>query len=210
MTERVALGLACTLASLLSAGQGSAAEKAAPSEVAIAETSGVAPRARGTYVGLFATSFIGDGLRFNNPYRLATPLGDDAESIARTASYVDLGAAITLGDPRALQHGLAVRTSVALEGVRELGFTPSYLLYRRWRSLAAYGRLGIPMIITPTTNAGLEAAGGGVWFFRAGVGVAAEVIGDLFYGAGTREAARPAYPILSAQLGLVVAYEVLP
>jgi hypothetical protein len=159
---------------------------------------------------MFATSFVGDGLRFNNPYRLATPLGDDAESIARTAAYVDLGVAVTLGDPRGLQHGLAARTSVALEGVRELVFTPSYLLYRRWRSLAAYGRLGIPIIVTPTTNAGLELAGGGVWFVRAGIGVAAELVGDLFYGAGTREVARPAYPILSAQLGLVVAYEVLP
>ena len=40
--------------------------------------------------------------------------------------------------------------------------------------------------------------------------VAAEIVGDVFYGAGTREVATPAYPVLSAQLGLVLAVEVLP
>ena len=47
------------------------------------------------YVQLFLTSFFGDGLRFNNPYRLATPLGDNAESLSRTAPYVDIGLAAT-------------------------------------------------------------------------------------------------------------------
>jgi hypothetical protein len=197
------LRLACALGALACA----ETARAAPEDV---ETPALAPRARGPYVGLFATSFVGDGLRFNNPYRLATPLGSDAESVARTAAYADVGAAATLGDPRGLQHGLALRTSIALEGIAQVVFTPSYLLYRRWRAFAAYGRLGVPILVTPTSNAGLEIAGGGVWFVRSGIGVAAELVGDLVYGAGTREVARPAYPILSAQLGLILAYEVLP
>ena len=45
---------------------------------------------------------------------------------------------------------------------------------------------------------------------RAGIGVAAEVVGDLFWGTGTREVAVVSYPLLSAQLGLIVSYEVLP
>ena len=69
------------------------------------------------YVELFATTFLGDGLRFNNPYRLATPLGSSAESISRTAAYTDVGLAATLGDPFGFRHGLALRMSIAVEGV---------------------------------------------------------------------------------------------
>jgi hypothetical protein len=162
------------------------------------------------YLQLFATSFVGDGLRFNNPYRLATPLGKDAESVSRTAAYLDFGLAATLGAPAGLQHGLAMRWSFALEGVRESVLVPAYFVWRRWRSLAVYGRAGAAVVLSPDTTWGLEAAAGGVWFARAGIGLACELVGDVFYGAGTREAASPAYPVLSAQLGAIVAYEVLP
>src|SRR5262245_35093373 len=33
------------------------------------------------YAQIFATAMGGVGLRFNNPYRLSTPLGADAESV---------------------------------------------------------------------------------------------------------------------------------
>lgn len=162
------------------------------------------------YAQIFATTFVGTGLRFNNPYRLATPLGDDAESVSRTASYVDLGLGATFGAPLGLQHGVALRTSAAVEGVGQVVLTPAYLGYRRWRSLAAYGRAGIPLVLTPDVTWGLEAGVGGIWYFLGGFGLAAEVVGNLFYGAGTREVATATYPVLSGQLGLVMAYEVLP
>jgi hypothetical protein len=162
------------------------------------------------YVQVFATTFVGDGLRFNNPYRLATPLGKDAESVSRTAIYSDFGLAATLGAPDGLQHGLALRWSLALEGVAQSVLVPSYFAWRRWRSFAVYGRAGLPVVLSPDATWGVEAGGGGVWFARAGIGVAAELVGDVFYGAGTREVATPAYPVLSAQLGAIVAYEVLP
>jgi hypothetical protein len=162
------------------------------------------------YAQLFATAFVGDGLRFNNPYRLATPLGSDAESLSRTASYADFGFAITLGDPLGWQHGAALRFSSAVEGIAQQVFTPSYLLWRRWRAWAVYGRAGVPIVLTPNGTWGMELGAGGAWFFRGGIGLAAELVGDVFYGAGTREVATPAYPVLSAQLGLVIAYEVLP
>ena len=162
------------------------------------------------YAQLFATAFLGDGLRFNNPYRLATPLGSSAESVSRTAAYTDVGIAATLGAPAGLQHGLALRMSFALEGVRQAVLAPSYLLWRRWTRFAAYGRVGLPIVLSPDATWGLETAAGGVWFPRAGIGVAAELVGDVFYGAGTHEIATPAYPILSGQLGVIVAYEVLP
>jgi len=167
-------------------------------------------RSKPGYLQIFATSFIGDGLRFNNPYRLATPLGDDAESVSRTAPYLDIGLAATFGNPLGVQHGGALRTSGALSGVGQVVMTPSYLAWRRWRSLALYGRVGTPVVITPALTWGLEAGLGATWFFLGGIGVAAEMVGDLFYGAGTREKAVVTYPVLSGQLGLVIAYEVLP
>ena len=162
------------------------------------------------YVQLFFTSFFGDGLRFNNPYRLATPLGDDAESLSRTAPYVDIGLAATFGHPLGLQHGAALRTSVAAHGVGQVVMTPSYLAWRRWRSLAVYGRAGTPIVFTPDVTWGLEAGLGATYFFLGGIGVAAEMVGDVFYGAGTSEKATTTYPVLSGQLGFVIAYEVLP
>src|SRR5689334_18556383 len=92
------------------------------------------------YTQIFATVMGGTGLRFNNPYRLATPLGDDAESVSRTAAYVDLGLAMTLGSPLGFQHGASLRTSIAVEGVGQVVMTPSYFGWRRWRALAAFGR----------------------------------------------------------------------
>jgi hypothetical protein len=167
-------------------------------------------RTKPGYVQLFATTFVGEGLRFNNPYRLATPLGDGAESLSLTAPYVDIGLAATFGNPLGLQHGAALRTTAALQGVGQVVMTPSYLAWRRWRSLALYGRAGVPIVATPDVTWGLEAGLGGTWFFLGGIGVAAEVVGDVFYGAGTREKATVTYPVLSGQLGLVLAYEVLP
>src|ERR1700689_1967254 len=68
---------------------------------------------------LFGTAFVGDGLRFNNPYRLSTVLGSQAQSLSRTAAYTDLGGAILFGDPTFLAHGVVLRASVAVEGVRQ-------------------------------------------------------------------------------------------
>lgn len=162
------------------------------------------------YVQLLVTALGGTGLRFNNPYRLATPLGDDAESVSRTASFVELGFGGTFGNPLRLQHGLTLRTAVAIEGVSQVVMTPSYLAYRRWGALAVWGRAGVPMVLTPDTTWGLEGALGAAWFVRGGIGLAGELVGDLYYGAGTTDVRVATYPVLAAQLGLVLAYEVLP
>jgi hypothetical protein len=149
-------------------------------------------------------------LRFNNPYRLSTPLGSTAESVSRTAAYVDLGIAATLGNPVGFQHGLALRLTLAVEGVQQTVFTPSYIAWYRKYALAAYGRVGIPIVASPQATWGVEGALGGAWFVRSGIGVALEVVGDVFYGAGTRERSIASYPVLSGQAGLIVQYEVLP
>src|SRR5437773_2432741 len=114
--------------------------------------------------------------------------------------YVDLAASITLGDPRKFQPGFSVHVSLGLEGVQQTVVTPSFILYRRFRDVAAYARAGIQIIATPETTWGFEGALGGVWFVRGGIGLVAELIGGLAYGAGTREVSAAAYPVLSGQI----------
>ena len=162
------------------------------------------------YVQLFATTFFGEGFRFNNPYRLATPLGSDAESVSLTAPYVDVGLGATFGGANWFSHGIAFRMSFATSGVKQAVLTPSYLVYRRWSRVAAYARAGVPIVATPDATWGGELGLGGVVYVRGGIGLAAEIVGDVFYGAGTRDVAVATYPILSGQLGVVIAYEVLP
>jgi hypothetical protein len=166
--------------------------------------------AHGLPFTVHAAAFVGDGLRFNDPYRLATVLGASAEEVSRTASYVDLAAGVTLGDPRAFQNGFSLHLSIAAEGIQQTILAPSYVLYRRFRDVAAYGRVATPIVCTPDVTWGVEGALGGIWFVRAGLGLTAELVGDLFYGAGTREVSAAAYPVLSAQIGIALAYEVIP
>ncbi|MDP9148735.1 MAG: hypothetical protein M3O36_02145 [Myxococcota bacterium] len=167
-------------------------------------------RPRGEWVNVVGTSFVGDGLRLNNPYRLATVLGSDARSVSRTAAYADVGAAFLLGEPERLAHGLALRASFAVEGVSQSVVTPAYLIFHRWSALAAYARAGVAVALMPDTTWGFEGGAGGVWFARAGIGLALELVADVFYGAGTREVATPAYPVLSAQGGLWLSWEAMP
>lgn len=162
------------------------------------------------YAQMFATAMGGTGLRFNNPYRLSTPLGGDAESVSRTNAYVDLGLAMTLGSPLGFQHGAALRTTLGVEGVGQTVMTPSYFLWRRKSMFAAYGRAGLPLVLSPDFTMGLEGGVGGALFFLGGIGLVGEVVGDVFYGTGTRDVKTATYPILSGQLGIIGTYEVLP
>jgi hypothetical protein len=168
------------------------------------------PGQKSGWVDLFATAFVGDGLRFNNPYRLATVLGSQAQSLSRTAAYTDVGGALVLGNPTSFAHGVVLRASVALEGVPQAVFAPSYMLLHRAAAWAVYGRAGLPIVLTPDTTFGLEGGAGGIVFVSAGIGLAAELVGDVFYGAGTREVATPAYPVLSAQAGVWLSWEAMP
>lgn len=163
------------------------------------------------YLRIFETLAFGRGLRFNNPYRLATELGASAESVSATAPYLDLGTGIAFGPPDGIQHGGALHYTVALAGVSQQVLTPSYLIaYRGPRRFLAYGRLGPSFILTPDPTVGGELAGGFAWFLTSRIGLSSEAIFDVFYGAGTLQKGITTYPILSGQLGLIVDYEVLP
>lgn len=154
---------------------------------------------------------FGDGLRFNNPFRLGKELGSDEKSVSLTRGYVDLGAAVALGRPSWFQHGAAVHLSLALGGVPQQVLTPSYFVALRGpRREMVFGRLGPAIILSPDPNVGGELGVGGAYFFTAGIAASAELVGDLYYGAATPSVSYSVIPIISAQLGVLIDYEVLP
>jgi hypothetical protein len=169
------------------------------------------PIALGSTYHLFGGLALGRGLRFNNPYRLQTELGQDAQSLSLTAPYADLQLGAVIGGAGPVSHGLSIHTSVALAGIPQEVITPSYVwILRPGPRWAVVGRAGIPIVIEPDFNAGLEAAAGGVLYLTAGMGITASVVGSLFYGAATPDTSRTAIPLLSLEAGVVYDYEVLP
>lgn len=163
------------------------------------------------YFDILATAMVGAGLRFNNPYRLAHVLGQSAESLSSTAPYLELALGATTGRPTGVQHGARLGFSIALEGVPQQVLTPAYqAVLRLPPSFLVYGWAGAPVILSPDVNVGAELAVGAAWLARAGIGVVLAAVADGFYGAGTRETTAALYPVLSAQVGLLVGYEVLP
>jgi len=161
------------------------------------------------YVHAFGAVALGRGLRFNNPYRLERVLGDSPESLSLSATYLDISLGVAEGDPTGLQHGVSAHLSTALTGIRQEVLTPSYrLLFRPASSWLWTGRLGVPLVLEPDVTAGVELGAGGVWHFLAGLGIYAEVIGSVFFGAATLDKDRTTIPMLSGQLGVWADYEV--
>jgi len=165
---------------------------------------------RGAYAHLFGGLELGRGLRLNNPYRLETVLGDDAESLSLTATYLDLSAGAAFGPPDRLQHGAALHASFALHGIPQEVLTPSYVAMMRWTPFRFHGRIGTPIVLEPDANVGGEIAAGAAWLLSAGLGVGLELCASLFYGAATYDRTVTAIPIVSLQGGLAVDYEILP
>ncbi|HZO14209.1 MAG TPA: hypothetical protein VFB62_13150 [Polyangiaceae bacterium] len=175
--------------------------------------------ARGTYVRLLLSTSMGAGFRFNNPYRLQTQLGESAESVSVTAPYFDAALGVAFGDPDGFQHGMSAHLAVAVDGVSQQALSGSYLvLYRGpWPALG-YARAGTVVLTSPDANVGGELAVGGAYFFTGALGVTAELVGNLFWGADICqfetaagcEGEAAVIPILGIQGGIIVDYEVLP
>jgi hypothetical protein len=186
-----------------------AATLPAPAEVET-ELRPLARRVEGD-VRLFGSLEFGRGFRFNNPFRLATQLGQTAQSVSLTAPYADLGIAAVYGPPDGLQHGGSLHVSFAMAGVAQAVLTPAYTLaYRGPRPFLAYGRVGPSFILTPDPSLGGEVAAGFAWFLTGKLALAGEMVFDLYYGAGTYQVGIATYPILSGQLGFLVEHELLP
>ncbi len=160
---------------------------------------------------LYVGGALGTGLRFNNPYRLATPLGEDPGGLSRSAVYTDLHVGAQLGPALGFQHGAQLGLAVALEGIPQEVLTPSYVLKRRFGPrLSAALRLGVPIVLTPDSTVGLEGGLVGLVALTGGLSTTAELSYSQFYGAATHEVSPTMIPILAAALGVRVAFEALP
>lgn len=152
---------------------------------------------------------VGRGLRFNNPYRLETPLGESAESVSLSATYLDLSLAMLVVQPP-LAHGMSLSALFALDGIGQFGITPSYLAQMPVsQRLAARARLGVPVVVAPDATVGLEAALGSNLLLGHGLGLTSELVASVFFGAATEETAVTTIPILSLQVGVIFQHGVL-
>jgi hypothetical protein len=141
---------ACAALALLSAGHARADEPPPGAVSAQADELRALSQPIGLGKRIFGSLEFGRGFRFNNPYRLATELGQDARSVSLTAAYADVGVGATFGGYNGLQHGAAVHASFAMMGVPQAVITPTYLLaYRGPHPFLVYGRLGPSIILTP-------------------------------------------------------------
>jgi hypothetical protein len=182
-------------------------DQAPPAPVAPAST----PRAVSGYRHWIGGLYLGRGLRFNNPYRLSTVLGDDARSLSLTATYLDLHVGRTFSDPGGFEHGVAAHFSIATDGIRQEVLTPSYLLLRRFGPrVTGYARAGAAIVLEPDASVGLEAGLGSAYFFSANLGIGAELDFSLFYGAATIERAVTIIPVTSLAFGVFFDWEELP
>jgi hypothetical protein len=169
------------------------------------------PRALRGYQHWLSGAYLGRGLRFNNPYRLRSELGSSAQSLSLTATYLDLQAARFFSDPGGFEHGVSLDLSIATDGIRQEVVTPSYVLLRRFGTrLLGYGRAGFPIVLEPDAAVGLEAGLGGTYFFTANLGVGAQLVESVFYGASTVEKGVTVIPVTSFQLGVMFDWEKLP
>jgi hypothetical protein len=163
------------------------------------------------FAHFYSTFMVGRGLRFNNPFRLRTQLGDGADSLSLTAPYGDVALGAVFGDPSGFQQGAMLSLSVAFTGVPQQVLAPGYAaIYRlseRWQ-LRAHGAL--PIVLQPDVNLGLDIAGGAAFMVFSGIGVVSSAVFSLYQGAGTDQKAATLVPLLSVQLGISVDYEVLP
>ncbi len=176
------------------------------SSILAAQTKAPAPSAS-SLRGIASLS-VGRGLRFNNPFRLQRPLGESAESVSLSATYLDLGAALLVSE-NGFRQGVLVSGSVALQGIGQFVLTPSYMAQVDLQpTFGLRGRLGVPVVVAPDATLGLEAAVGPSFSVAYGLGVTAELVGSIFFGAATEENNVTTVPMLSLAFGMFFDHEV--
>lgn len=154
---------------------------------------------------------MGKGVRFNNPFRLQTQLGSNAESLSLSAAYLDLRGVVLFGDPFGWHYGAAASVALAVQGVPQQVVTPAFttglpLSEAFWLN----GFLGCPLVLGPDFNAGVELGVEVSYWPRAGWGLYTGLAWDQFWGAATDESTAASIPMLAVQAGLSLQYELLP
>ncbi|HEV8550627.1 MAG TPA: hypothetical protein VGQ57_16390 [Polyangiaceae bacterium] len=190
---------------VLGSARPAAADQPAPLDLSggVAHT---AAREQGPYAHAFGELAIGKGLHTNNPYRLGT-----TNAVGFTATYLDLGLGVAFGPPSGLQHGGQLSLAIATDGVAQqvLGFSYVALLPVGEHAILR-GRAGLPVVLNPDSTVGLEAGLGGAWLLTGGLGLSAELVGSLFYGAATQDRTTTTIPVFALQIGVWFDHEVLP
>jgi hypothetical protein len=193
-------------AGLFAAKSARAADAAQPPELdlspSVAETRVPVP----TLIHAFGELSLGKGVHFNNPYRLGS-----TDAVGFTATYVDLGLGVVFGPPNGLQHGGRLGLSLATDGVAQEVLDFSYVaLLPVGEHALLRGRAGVPVVLNPDSTVGLELGVGAAWLFTGGLGVTADLVGNLFYGAATQDRETTTIPVLALQIGAFFDHEVLP
>jgi hypothetical protein len=160
----------------------------------------------GTYLRTFGELSLGKGVHTNNPFRLGS-----TDAFGFTATYMNLGLGVATGPPEGVQHGGQVSLALATDGVAQQVLSFSYVaLFPVTRDLILRGRAGLPVVLSPDSNVGLEFGAGGAWLFTGGLGANAELVGSLFYGAATLDRKATTIPVIALQIGMWFDHEVLP
>ena len=204
--RRLELCSLLALAGVLAAGPARAADAAEPQELdlspSVAQTRVEVP----TLIHSFGELSFGKGLHFNNPYRLRS-----TDAVGFTATYVDLGLGLVVGPPNGLQHGGRIGLSMATDGLAQEVLDFSYVaLLPVGEHALLRGRAGMPVVLNPDSTIGLELGVGAAWLFTGGLGITADLVGDLFYGAATQDRETTTIPVLALQIGAFFDHEVLP
>jgi hypothetical protein len=121
------------------------------------------------------------------------------ESSARRFRHgAGLGVSVNLGDDGGYAEPIYAGEQIAL--------MPAYLLYADLGvDLFGVGHLGVPIVITGGTTAGVELGAALGYRLLAGLGVFAELFADVFAGTGST-----LHPTIGLELGIFLDYEVLP
>lgn len=204
--RRVGLASLLALTFALGAARARAADAATPPELdlspSVAQTRLEVP----TLMHAFGELSLGKGLHFNNPYRLGS-----TDAVGFTATYVDLGLGLVVGPPNGLQHGGRLGLSIATDGVPQEVLDFSYVaLFPVGEHALLRGRAGMPLVLRPDSTIGLELGVGAAWLITGGLGLTADLVGNLFYGAATQDRETTTIPVLALQVGAFFDHEVLP
>ncbi len=181
------------------------------SERALAEAAPNPILQRPGYVHVWGVVGAGRALRFNNPFRLATPLGETSRSLSLSATYLDALVVAGFGEPQGWQHGAGLDLSVAVQGIGQETLAPSYVLaHLLGPAWLGWARGGLPIVTRPDPGVGTELGFGLSWRASASFGLSAELVGALFFGAATPERRMTTTPMLGLELGVLLDGEMYP
>ena len=134
-------------------------------------------------------------------------------------SFIDIAGSVVFPGAGRWRHGatLAISTNLNGEGpgapdpngidpASQWTLTPSYLAYFRFgEDLVLTGRAGVNLTASPYFVLGGELSLGAVFLFTAGLGAYVELSGNLAFGLAPEP-----LPTVSAELGIMIDFEVLP